>query len=107
LADTFLVSTGIAKHETPLMERHPSGPSYTKYTSKKYPEGNYMGLGNMPYVVFINGGYAIHGTTMGNARKLGRKASHGCIRLHPENGKTFFDLVRKVGLENVWISIER
>ncbi len=107
LTDSFLVSTGIPNHETPIMERHPSGPTYRKYTSKKYPEGNYMGLGNMPYAVFIRGGYAIHGTTLGNARKLGKKASHGCIRLHPVHGKVFFDLVRKFGLQNTWITIEK
>lgn len=107
LTDSFLVSTGIPNHETPVMERHPSGPTYRKYTSRKYPEGNYMGLGNMPYAVFIRGGYAIHGTTLGNARKLGKKASHGCIRLHPDHGKVFFDLVKEFGLQNTWITIEK
>jgi hypothetical protein len=104
--DTFKVSTGIKKHETPVMDRRPSGPTFQKYTSKKFPGGNYNGLGNMPYAVFIRGGYAIHGTTQGNIKKLGKKASHGCIRLHPDNGKIFFELVRKAGLENTWITIE-
>lgn len=105
LVDTFKVSTGDRKHETPLFDRRPSGPSFQKYTSKKFPGGNYNGLGNMPYVVFISGGYGIHGTTRGNISKLGKKASHGCIRLHPDQAKIFFELVRKVGIENTWITV--
>ncbi len=106
IVDTFKVSTGTKGHETPLLDQRPSGPSFQKYTSKKYPGGNYNGLGNMPYVVFIKGGYGIHGTTLGNIPKLGKKASHGCIRVHPDNAKIFFELVRKAELENVWITIE-
>jgi len=106
LVDTFKVSTGDTKHETPVMDRRPSGPIFQKYTSKKFPGGNWNGLGNMPYVVFLSGGYGLHGTTKGNIPKLGKKASHGCIRLHPDNAKIFNELVRKVGLSNTWITIE-
>ena len=60
----------------------------------------------MPYAVFLQGGYAIHGTTMGNFLKLGTKASHGCIRLHPDNAKVFNALVKTVGLQETWISIK-
>ena len=106
MVDTFKVSTGDRKHETPSMDRSPNGPTFQKYTSKKFPGGNYNGMGNMPYAIFIKGGYAIHGTTRGNIPKLGTKASHGCIRLHPDNAKIFFELVRNSGLENTWITIE-
>lgn len=105
LSDSFLVSTGDSKHETPLFDTRPSGPMFKKYTSKKYPGGNYQGLGNMPYVVFINGGFGIHGTTQGNIPKLGKKASHGCIRVHPDNAKLIFELVNLIGLEETWITI--
>lgn len=60
----------------------------------------------MPYVVFIQNGYGVHGTTLGNIRRLGKKASHGCIRLHPDNGKIFNELVRRAGIENTWITVE-
>ncbi len=106
LADTFKVSTGDKRHETPAMDLRPSGPIFQKYTSRKFPGGNYKGLGNMPYVVFVQGGYALHGTTSGNIPKLGRKASHGCVRLHPDNAKIFNALVRKAGLNNTWVTIE-
>jgi lipoprotein-anchoring transpeptidase ErfK/SrfK len=103
--DTFKVSTGSKGHETPLMDRRPSGPAFRKYTSKKYPGGNYNGLGNMPYVVFVQGGYAIHGTTLGNIPKLGKKASHGCVRVHPDKAKIFNELVSAAGIENCWVTI--
>lgn len=105
LIDSFKVSTGKGKYETPELNVRPSGPLFIKYTSKKFPGGNYQGLGNMPYVVFVRGGYAIHGTTPGNFSKLGTKASHGCIRLHPDNAKIFFELVKRIGLDNTWVTV--
>jgi lipoprotein-anchoring transpeptidase ErfK/SrfK len=103
--DTFKVSSGDAKHKTPNIDRRPSGPQFTKYTSKKYPGGNYNGLGNMPYVLFVQGGYGIHGTTLGNIKKLGNPASHGCVRLHPDNAKIMFELIKAVGVQNTWVTI--
>ncbi len=103
--DTFKVSTGSTRHETPLFDMQPRGPIFQKYTSKKYPGGNYNGLGNMPYVVFIQNGYGFHGTTRGNIPRLGKKASHGCIRLHPDNAKILNELIRKAGIENSWVTV--
>lgn len=106
LKDSFRVSTGKGKkYETPEMSGKLRGPLFMKYTSRKFPGGDYKGLGNMPYAVFVRGGYAIHGTTPGNFSKLGNKASHGCIRLHPDNARIFYELVRLMGLENTWVSI--
>lgn len=102
---TWLVSTGVPGRGTPNFEGRPNGRIYDKYTSTKYPEGDYNGLGNMPYAVFYNGGFAIHGTTPGSIKRLGKRASHGCVRLHPDNGYTFNRLVRQYGISNVWISI--
>ena len=102
---TWKTSTGKPGYRTPDMDRHPSGPVYDRYTSSKYPDGDYNGLGNMPYAVFVLGGYAIHGTTRGNFSKLGTPASHGCIRLHPDNGYIFNRLVRKYGLSKVWVTV--
>jgi hypothetical protein len=105
LKDSFAVSTGIFGRETPDMNVKASGPVFVKYTSTKYPEGDYKGLGNMPYAVFVKGGYAIHGTTPGNFVKLGTRASHGCIRLHPDNAKIFYELVNIVGLDHTWVIV--
>ena len=107
LTDTFPVSTGKGdEYETPALELHPEGPLLIKHTSKKFPGGNYKGMGNMPYSVFLTNGYAIHGTTAGNFRKLGNRASHGCIRLHPGKAKYFFALVKMTGIKQTWVSIK-
>lgn len=105
LTYTWKTSTGKAGYTTPDMDQHPYGPIYDRYTSTKYPGGDYNGLGNMPYAVFIRGGYAIHGTTRGNWPLLGRPASHGCIRVHPDNGQIFNQLVRKNGKSKVWVTV--
>ena len=105
LSYTWKTSTGRWGYTTPDMDTHPDGRIYDRYTSTKYPDGDYNGLGNMPYAVFIRGGYAIHGTTRGNWSKLGTPASHGCIRLHPDNGFIFNQLVRQNGVKNVWVTV--
>ena len=46
----------------------------------------------MPYSIFFNEGYAIHGSY--EISHLGRPASHGCIRLHPKNAAVLFALVQ-------------
>lgn len=105
VAASWAVSTAKKPYTTPRMNRTASNRVYDKYSSRKYPGGNYMGLGNMPYAVFIYGGYAIHGTPRGNWRKLGRPDSHGCIRLHPEHAKAFNRMVRANGPSNVWVQV--
>ena len=47
----------------------------------------------MPHSIFFNGGYAIHGSY--EIGRLGTPASHGCIRLHPNNAKILFELVQQ------------
>ncbi len=49
----------------------------------------------MPHAMFFRGGYAIHGTYSTGA--LGRRASHGCIRLSPGHAATLFHLARSYG----------
>lgn len=105
LTYTWKTSTGKSGYTTPDFDRHPNGRIYDRYTSGKYPGGDYNGLGNMPYAVFISGGYAIHGTPRGNWGRLGQTASHGCIRLHPDNGQIFNILVRRNGIYNVWVTV--
>ena len=104
--DTWKVSTGAPGHGTPNFDKNPNGRIYDTYSSKKFPGGDYMGLGNMPYAVFIEGGFAIHGTPKGNWSKLGTRASHGCIRVLPENGRTFNRLVREHGIYRTWITVQ-
>lgn len=72
---------------------------YKRYFSKKYDNAP------MPYAIFFNGGYAIHGTT--DLRHLGRPASHGCVRLAPANAATLYGLVTAYGVDNTRIVITR
>lgn len=106
LQGAWAVSTGVKGYTTPNFDTHPNGRIYDRYTSTRYPGGDYDNLGNMPYAVFIRGGFAIHGTGRGNWKKLGRTASHGCIRLHPDNAQVFNRLVRSHGIRNTWITVQ-
>lgn len=106
LSAVWDVSTGAPGRETPDFDQHPNGRVYDAYSSKKFPGGDYNGLGNMPYAVFIRDGFAIHGTGRGNWALLGTKASHGCIRVHPDNAFTFNRLVRTYGVMDTWITVE-
>lgn len=106
LIASWAVSTGLPSYETPNLDKNPDGRIYDRYSSKKYPGGDYKGLGNMPYAVFIWNGFAIHGTPQSNWKYLGKKASHGCIRVHPDNAQYLNRLVREYGIRNVWITIQ-
>ena len=59
----------------------------------------------MPFAVFYNGNYAIHGTDQVN--KLGQPASAGCVRLHTDNAKILFNMVRDAGKENLRVVVVR
>jgi lipoprotein-anchoring transpeptidase ErfK/SrfK len=107
LAAVWKTSTAKAGFVTPDFNRHPDGRIYDSYTSKKYPGGDYNGMGNMPYAVFISGGFAIHGTGRGNWAHLGHPASHGCIRILPDNAYTFNTYVRAVGIHKTWITVSQ
>ena len=96
LKHTFDVSTGRKGYTTPT-GAYGVTRMYRKYHSKKYDGAP------MPYSIFFHGGYAIHGTT--DLKRLGRIASHGCVRLHPDNAKALFALVKEIGSENtrIWV----
>ncbi|SRR5690554_5038231 len=92
------VSTARRGYRTPIGTFRP-GRMHVRYFSKKYNNSP------MPWSVFFHGGYAIHGT---NALKsLGHPASHGCIRLHPENARLLFTLIKANGKANARIVITR
>lgn len=57
----------------------------------------------MPHSVFFHYGWAIHGTT--EVAKLGRPASAGCVRLHPQNAKILFELIKTYGQETAQIVV--
>ena len=79
------VSTGRWGYNTPNGSYRPQWLA-RKWFSRKYD------WSPMPYSIFFNGGYAIHGSY--EVSRLGRPASHGCIRLHPGNAAVLFALVK-------------
>jgi lipoprotein-anchoring transpeptidase ErfK/SrfK len=68
-----------------------------KWFSRKYD------WSPMPHSIFFYHGYAIHGTNY--ISRLGRRASHGCVRLHPRNAATLFELVQRYGKRNTRIVV--
>lgn len=80
----------------------PTG-EYKPYLLKKMHYSSKYENAPMPYSIFYDGGYAIHATNA--IGKLGTRASHGCIRLHPENAKFLYELVSYYGKDSTFISI--
>ena len=58
----------------------------------------------MPYSIFFRGNYAIHGTNQ--IKRLGRPASAGCVRLHPDHAAVLFALTRQIGVGNLKVVIQ-
>jgi lipoprotein-anchoring transpeptidase ErfK/SrfK len=94
----FRVSTGRSGFGTP------TGEWKAQWLSRYHRSRKYH-YAPMPWSVFFNGGYAVHGTT--EVRNLGRPASHGCVRLHPDNARIFFQLVQTAGRANSKVAITR
>lgn len=94
---TWAVSTGRRGYRTPRGWFRPTWLS-KHHRSRKYNNAP------MPNAIFFYGGYAIHGTNA--VSRLGRPASHGCIRLAPANAEILFRLVRRHGKRNVRIKIQ-
>ena len=82
---TWPVSTARWGYRTPNGTYRPERLA-RKWFSRKYD------WSPMPYSIFFDGGYAIHGSY--EISHLGRPASHGCIRLHPEHAAVLFALVK-------------
>lgn len=85
---TWKVSTGRGRYRTPTGSWRPTFLKRRHYSSK-------YNNAPMPYSVFFYGGYAVHGTN--HVRRLGRPASHGCIRLRTGNAARLFSLVKRYG----------
>lgn len=100
---------GFAKYSWPVSTARkgyytPTGDYTAKWASKNHRSRKYDNA-PMPFAIFFNGGYAVHATF--DLKRLGRPASHGCVRLHPENAATFFQLALQEGLGNTRIIIRQ
>ena len=72
--------------------RTPNGSYRPQWLARKWFSRQYD-RSPMPYSIFFDGGYAIHGSY--EISHLGSPASHGCIRLHPDNAAVLFALVQE------------
>jgi lipoprotein-anchoring transpeptidase ErfK/SrfK len=89
------VSTGKPGYATPSGNYTPTSMNEIWY-SKQWDNSP------MPHSIFyMKDGHAIHGTH--EVKNLGKPASHGCVRLSPENALTLYSMVEKTGMENVQV----
>lgn len=97
-SDSFVwkVSTGKRGHTTP------SG-NFKPYLLKPMHYSSKYNNAPMPNSIFFNGGIAFHATDA--VGKLGTPASHGCVRLSPQNAKWLYRIVNEYGKENTYIRI--
>lgn len=93
------VSTGKKGWRTPTGNFQPY-KMYKNYYEKRWDS-------NLPYLVMIHAarGIGIHGTNQSS--KLGRPASHGCIRLSVGNAAKFYRLVQRYGLSKSQVTITK
>ncbi|KAF0112283.1 MAG: ErfK/YbiS/YcfS/YnhG family protein [Hyphomonadaceae bacterium] len=92
----WAVSTGRAGFETPT-GTWTAQRKHVLWLSRTYDNAP------MPFAVFFTGGYAIHGTSA--VGRLGRPASHGCVRVTKRNAEIFFKLVEEVGLGETQVQV--
>lgn len=91
------VSTARAGYSTPRGDFRP-------YRVHKIWHSRTYDNAPMPFAVFYDRGWAVHGTTA--VSRLGTPASHGCVRLATADAETFYNLVREVGAGNTRIIVE-
>ena len=80
----------------------PTGEWTAQWLSRNHRSSRYNNA-PMPYAIFYSGHYAIHGTDQ--ISRLGRPASAGCVRLHPDNARVLFAMVREEGTENMRVVV--
>lgn len=91
------VSTGARGYDTPSGTFRPFRLE-KEHFSKEWDDAP------MPHSIFFTAqGHAVHGSY--HIKSLGRRASHGCVRLHPDNAAKLFALVERHGLGNTVVVI--
>ena len=98
---------GMLIHEWPVSTARqgkitPRGQWTAQWLSRNHRSSRYNNA-PMPYSIFYSGHYAIHGTDQ--VSRLGRPASAGCVRLHPDNARILFRMVQQEGLQNMRVVV--
>ncbi len=91
------VSTGARGYDTPSGNFRPFRME-KEYFSKEWDNAP------MPHAIFFTArGHAVHGSY--HVKSLGRRASHGCVRLAPANAAKLFSLVSKTGMSSTAVIV--
>lgn len=103
-----VIQNGRVTHRWPVSTARkgkwtPRGTYSAKWLSRHHKSSLYNDA-PMPFAIFFRGNYAIHGTNQ--ISKLGRPASAGCVRLHPEHASVLFSLTQAVGRQNMRVVIQ-
>ncbi len=94
---SWKVSTARPGYRTPTGVFHPQWMA-VRWFSRIYYNSP------MPHAIFFHGGFAIHGSY--DIARLGGPASHGCVRLHPNDAAILFGLVEREGMRNTTIVVQ-
>jgi lipoprotein-anchoring transpeptidase ErfK/SrfK len=102
----YVYVDGVLEHAWPVSTARggystPSG-TYRPTAFDRFHRSSKYHNSPMPHSIFFRGGYAIHGSY--DVGHLGRPASHGCIRLHPEHASELYSLVRSSGGTRILVS---
>ncbi len=91
------VSTGRAGYDTPNGVFRPNRMD-ADHLSQEWDNAP------MPHTIFFDlHGHAIHG--FNDTRRIGSPASHGCVRLAPQNAATLFALVEAQGMKDTTVVV--
>jgi hypothetical protein len=90
------VSTGRDQHATPNGVYMPERLERSWFSKAYYNSP-------MPHAIFFHNGYAIHGSY--DITRLGGPASHGCVRLHPDNAALLYSMVEREGPDGTAIFV--
>ena len=90
------VSTGLDRSSTPSGVYTPERLERMWFSRAYYNSP-------MPHAIFFHHGYAIHGSY--DITQLGGPASHGCVRLHPQDAAMLFAMVEQEGPGNTTIVV--
>ena len=90
------VSTGRDRFSTPSGVYTPERLERTWFSRAYYDAP-------MPHAIFFHHGFAIHGSY--DIARLGGPASHGCVRLHPQDAALLYGMVEQEGPGNTTIVV--
>lgn len=102
-----VVEKGEVVHVWPISSGRPpyrttTGTFRPQWASRMWYSRQYD-MAPMPHAVFFNRGIAFHATNA--THLLGRPASHGCVRLSPQNARLLYKMIHAHGYGHTLITV--